>query len=125
MGRILVNNNSVDSINAALIQLSRQGQDLQSVADELSNSLGVTARGLQTSLSETGSSLSTELQTSLNTTAQTQIDSINKTINQGIADIQSAINKGISDLNSTYQILSNNLRMLEASLEAQLRAVVQ
>lgn len=125
MGRILVNNNSVDAINAALLQLSRQGQDLQSISDELSNALGVTASGLQTSISETGSSLTTELQTSLNTTAQAQIDSINKTINQGIADIQSAINKGISDLNSTYQILSNNLITLEDSLEAQLRAVVQ
>lgn len=107
--RILCKDNSVQSINASLIEIGRQGQDLESLANSLAASLGGTANELKTSLNSTASSLKNELtnsltseadslSTNLNTTAQEQINNINTVTKKALSSIDSALSSALKDL---------------------------
>lgn len=116
--RILCKDNSVQSINASLIEIGRQGQDLESLANKLISDLQAQGISIETDVKSSLQSKGNELETSLNTSVEEGSNLINAAVNNGITEIQNKINQGILDLNMLYATLSSELINLANSLKS-------
>lgn len=116
--RTLCKDNSVQSINAALIEIGRQGQDLESLANKLINDLQAQGTSIEIDVKSSLQSKGNELETSLNTSAEEGISLINVAVNNGITEIKNTINQGILDLHMLYATLSSDLINLANSLQS-------
>lgn len=116
--RILCKDNSVQSINASLIEIGRQAQDLESLANKLIGDLQAQGISIEIDIKSTLQLKGDELGTSLNTSAEEGANLINAAINNGITEIQNKINQGILDLQMLYATLSSDLINLANSLRS-------